>query len=473
MFRSSLIAASALLLCATASAQGTRLSGSVRTLQKPVRDAGTFHMDTKTWTRGTGPIGSATSTTTVFNNTCMWTGLAANTITYIGLEPCEAIWDEGRVPGAGVGGSTSFTNLIHTVQVGYLTFAALGAVDLEYLVFNPRLTTCTSASVSPNPPLPPFAGRLLLNPSNGVTLPGDPSGTGSAWIVTIDLKTLTGDVGGNLTNDVFCMLSDADGTTGNGNDTFSWRAQHSNASIGANQNGFIIAGEPLTGAAGSCAFTVACGSDPNIGDCGTARSASDLWWHNTDGDNPTIAGVQGTCVNGTDGGCYYFGGWPGNPFSSFFLKMESSGPCATFTPTFYCTGKTNSQGCVPFLSTTGTASVSDTNPFNIIENNGIPAEAGILIYSTAKANLNFHGGKLCVKAPFTRTGAKTPKAATNCKGGAGSTLTRNFNTTIQGGGDPTLTAGALRHAQWRQRDPSDTTGFGDNLTDGVGFTIQP
>ena len=55
---------------------------------------------------------------------------------------------------------------------------------------------------------------------------------------------------------------------------------------------------------------------------------------------------------------------------------------------FFCTGKINSLGCVPFLSTSGVASTTSSDPF-------------------ARGNLNLHGGKLCVKAPFTRLVPKT------------------------------------------------------------------
>ncbi len=137
----------------------------------------------------------------------------------------------------------------------------------------------------------------------------------------------------------------------------------------------------------------------------------------------------------------------------------------------YCTGKTSSVSCVPFISFTGAPSATATTPFQIRANDVVPAEAGFIIYSFQKSNLNFHGGKLCVKSPVVRTGAKAPK---NPGGGcSGWTLTRNFNGTIQGGLDPALSVGATVRTQWRQRDPLDTTGFGDGLTDALAFTIAP
>ncbi len=138
----------------------------------------------------------------------------------------------------------------------------------------------------------------------------------------------------------------------------------------------------------------------------------------------------------------------------------------------YCTGKTNSLGCVPFLTSNGAPSASATTAFQVIGNDMIPGEAGFLLYSFKKSNLNFHGGKLCVKAPVSRL--LPPKVASGtgtppCSG----FLKRNLNATIQSGSDPLLTPGQTVNVQWRQRDPADPAGFGDSLTDGLNFTINP
>ncbi len=139
-------------------------------------------------------------------------------------------------------------------------------------------------------------------------------------------------------------------------------------------------------------------------------------------------------------------------------------------PVTYCTGKTNSLGCVPFITTTGVPSVSSAAPFRIVANDTVN-EVGRLWYGFKKSNLNFHGGKLCVKSPLQRLTHKTPKqtGAPPCSW----TLSRNFNARIQGGLDPQLTPGQTVFAQWRGRDPSEPQGFGNMLTDAVKFTIAP
>ncbi len=141
-------------------------------------------------------------------------------------------------------------------------------------------------------------------------------------------------------------------------------------------------------------------------------------------------------------------------------------------PTTYCTGKVNSLGCVPFVATNGVASASSTSPFQISANDLVPGDAGILLYGFQKANLNFHGGKLCIKAPIIRV--LPPKIASAvlpppCTG----RIQRNFNNVIQNGSDALLTVGQVVRAQLLQRDPADPAGFGDSLTNAVQFTIAP
>ncbi len=139
----------------------------------------------------------------------------------------------------------------------------------------------------------------------------------------------------------------------------------------------------------------------------------------------------------------------------------------------YCVGKTTSQGCVPFLTHSGTPSATSTGKFQIQGENFLEGEIGILLYGlNGRGSLDFHGGKLCVKAPVTRL--LPPKLA---KGSFGVPCTgvvkRDFNQRIQSGIDPLLTPGRQVNAQWRLRDPLDLSGFTDALSDGIEFTILP
>ena len=91
-------------------------------------------------------------------------------------------------------------------------------------------------------------------------------------------------------------------------------------------------------------------------------------------------------------------------------------------------------------------------------------------------DLSFHGGKLCVKAPFTRAPAAVKAVdgigCTTCPGNC-RVFQRDFNQLVQNGTNPLLTAGQTVHTQMRQRDPTEPLGFGDNLSNGLSFVIQP
>ncbi len=141
-------------------------------------------------------------------------------------------------------------------------------------------------------------------------------------------------------------------------------------------------------------------------------------------------------------------------------------------PTSYCTGKTTSGACLPFVSFAGQPSATSPGAFLVQHNESVPNESGLLLYGFTKSNLDFHGGKLCIKSPVKRTAAK---ASINLNDGGCSNwaLRRNFNKTIQNGFDPQLTAGATVFSQWLQRDPTNPLGFGDNLSDGLRFVINP
>ncbi len=144
-------------------------------------------------------------------------------------------------------------------------------------------------------------------------------------------------------------------------------------------------------------------------------------------------------------------------------------------PELYCSGKVNSNFCVPFLSFNGFPSVSDSGAFRIQANDVMQDEFGILIYGlNGRSNLNFHNAKLCVKTPFTRV---LPPKNSGSSGTMGSgfclgELRRNFNATIQSGNDPLLTTGQQVNAQWFYRDPG-VDSFNDGLSDGIEFFINP
>jgi hypothetical protein len=143
-------------------------------------------------------------------------------------------------------------------------------------------------------------------------------------------------------------------------------------------------------------------------------------------------------------------------------------------PVTYCTGKTTSLGCVPFLTTSGVPNAT-AGPFNVIVDNLVEGETGLYLYGFSKGSLAFHGGTLCVKAPFVRLSSLIKftdgLACTGCAQPTCRMAKRNFNQLIQSGLDPLLTPGQRVNVQFRQRDVMAS--FGDNLSDGVSFVICP
>lgn len=479
MLRSSLFLASAALLCGTASAQQIDHSNYRIMNASKLRRPGTYVVRDQRWIRESdyapGGLAGIPGTTTVFNNTCMWAGNAPNTISFIGVDGCTDLYAEGNIPSTtsplDLSGLATNDNNIVGVQLGYATFVGPGLQSIEYSFWDNLGGTCVGFT-SPTPANPVPQGQLNLNSTVApvIPAPADPTlGSGTLWIFTIDLSG---------TGFEFCLQSDGDGTFsgfGSAADQFSYRFRHRNfaSATGASGEGPLLAGDPMfVGAAGTLTY-----STPGVPQlvtaftqpCGTGRGTSDSFWLNSN----TLA----PCTTAGFTGCFGFG-YPGAIFGSYYLSLRSDGICADPEFLTYCTAKTTSQGCIPFITPTGTGlpSVSDTGQFNIQGRDVTAGNGGILVYGFGKANLNFHGGKLCVKSPI-RTAGKTAKskAADVCTTVTSTgRLTTNFNNRIQGGLDPLLSVGAKVRSQWQQRDPANTiAGFSDCFTNGLQFVILP
>lgn len=137
----------------------------------------------------------------------------------------------------------------------------------------------------------------------------------------------------------------------------------------------------------------------------------------------------------------------------------------------YCTGKVSSLGCLPSITSSGTASASSPIPFKITAtpiNNGV---TGILGYGFSSTASPFKGGFLCVHPPLRRTGTMSSGGSgpqfLDCSG----TLTQDFNSIIQSGADPNLTPGQQVFAQWWFRDIGNPQGAG--LSNAIQFRICP
>ena len=139
-------------------------------------------------------------------------------------------------------------------------------------------------------------------------------------------------------------------------------------------------------------------------------------------------------------------------------------------PTVYCEGKLHSQGCVPSIAYSGSASASSASPFLVTATNVVPHRRGFLFYGFAPDAQPFQGGTYCVLQPTRRTrGQDSLGGPAPCTG----SYSYDFNPRIQSGADPFLVPGALVYAQYWFRDPADPQGFASGLSNGLCFGIAP
>lgn len=140
-------------------------------------------------------------------------------------------------------------------------------------------------------------------------------------------------------------------------------------------------------------------------------------------------------------------------------------------PTVYCTAKTNSQGCLPAIASSGSPSASGATPFSIQAGQVINQTVGILAYGYQSAAVPFLGGTLCMGGAVKRTpgqGSGGSAVGTDCTG----TFTFDFAAYVATGIDPLLAvAGQQVNAQFWYRDVAAS--FGAGLSDALEFVLDP
>ncbi len=131
------------------------------------------------------------------------------------------------------------------------------------------------------------------------------------------------------------------------------------------------------------------------------------------------------------------------------------------TPVTYCTGKTNSLGCVPSISSTGTPSISFGN-LQVQCSNALNQKSGLLFFGSATNAAPFQGGTLCISAPFVRTPTQLSNGAAT---GNSCTGSYSFTFTPQVYASAGIVPGDTVCAQWWMRDPASpsTTGLSNAL----------
>ena len=143
---------------------------------------------------------------------------------------------------------------------------------------------------------------------------------------------------------------------------------------------------------------------------------------------------------------------------------------ASYAPfTVYCTAKTNSQGCVPAISATHSASLSSAGAFRIECTQELNQKLGFLFYGFAGQNTPYQGGYLCVQPPTKRTLVQNSGGNVgpdDCSGA----FAFDFNALLQSGADPALDLGVEVYCQYWARDP--TSSSFSNRSDALHFTVQ-
>jgi hypothetical protein len=149
------------------------------------------------------------------------------------------------------------------------------------------------------------------------------------------------------------------------------------------------------------------------------------------------------------------------------LKFSSLFPSA---PTTYCTAKTNSLGCTPSISYSGTASTNPATAFSVSCASVINQVNGLLFYSHAPNATSFQGGTLCVRTPLRRSPVLSSggsASGADCSG----VFTYDFGARIHSGIDPTLVAGAEIFVQCWSRDSASSSTT--SLSNALRFLINP
>ena len=440
--RFTLSAAGALLLANTSSAQ---FQGHASPITSQVRDAGTYHLATGTWSRGVNQVAPAGSEV-LYDNTCT-VGY------YTGLADGEVLLDSGRIPSTGspnnqsslVGLYDNYT--VNGFEIGYCSNQPLTtSIDVSFV---DMYSACLNTTVLPTP----------LVTFNLVNVPaGGAAGTLGCWMVAFDLAN---------TPSVFLLGGDGDGVYDNvpSQDSFGWTWTQTVPTTGSD-SGPLLAGDP------SGIFNGSCGG---IGGGTTFVGASP-------GPGSGIGNLDQFELGGlaVSPGCYWLGGYNHGPFAGFYMQLKGE---ADFGPTLgtpYCFGGgngldcpcsgyggfeegcANSYGIGASLTAAGHASVSnDTYQLDVDHAPG--NKPGLLLRGDNQVAFLAGDGILCTSGQSQRSQVQVTSS--------GATTFTNFNGS---GFGSVSTVGAATNFQFWYRDPLNTcSGGGFNFSNGWSVVYLP
>ncbi len=375
-------AALAVSLAPFASAQ-TALDPGISSAERipgTIRDAGTFHVATGTWTRSIPSVASFGQLDNIYSNT------AAAIYYYPAMGPVGAaalgqVIDEGVIPSTtnpstfALGGATQNLNHVTGLDIGYCDFEVVAASAGWTFSFYESYAPCTFP-----PPAPVGTVTVSGLPSNG------------CWFLNLDLVgssqdfTIAGD-GGAGAFPTFGIGFEYSGT-------------------GTQDAGVFIAGDPADTDTGFAAGAPPTGSNTYYGEVGACGGGVGTGYQNVDfywvEDTFSVGGL------GAGSACYFFGGYVngpacsgpgGTPYSGFFLEMSDSGVSALGTISqSSCVGASNNTGAPGVLDVVGSASTTANNA--ILRASGLPTnQMGLFIAGLAPAApgaINSGNGYVCI-----------------------------------------------------------------------------
>ena len=519
MFRSTLIAAGAVVLCGASFAQQGLDPAKIHPVTVPVKDAGVFNWDTKQWV--TGPnAGHKATDYTIYRNDCTWTGGSF----FTSSEHCETLISQGTIPAPSTPGAptgATVDNVVTNFQFAYCTGAATGGVDIKIGFYDNLGGDCagfgaigpqgggwgkgTLSAPNPGGTAAPFQPALAplgtanaffdFGSASGNPLPGSTlNGKQGCWSIGFTFAQNSG----------FCLQSEGNGTWDNDQsaDKFAWTFANglpnstyasTTISAGGHLTGPLLRGEPLKGTFGSGSYNIPPGSNGATGFCGTGQGTQfGGFWNNVDGSAPGVpntitpnsGGAFGHCKAAASGGsgCYWFGAPPANPPAAFWMVFGSNGSCdgCSNRPENYCTAGTTSSGCNSIISAVGTSSASAATGFWLRTSGQEGAKDGLFIIGGNGRQANTWGSTSslqCVVPPVRRTatqsflvGGLANLAGTNgaCDGG----FDQDINARWTAKPAQAFPAGATVQAQAWHRDPGGPNPF-TAFSNAIEWTVCP
>lgn len=346
-----------LLFSSTTAAQS---SMSPRPITSPVRHAGTFHLATGTWTRSNASwlLGNDI----LYNNATPQSYYLS--VSDNGVTPYQIV-DSGRIPSLSDTGDGD-AYLVDGLTFGYCSSAGVGAVLTISFLFDEANGPCSGPAVG-------SAGSFVLNgaPSSQTT------GVLACWLLTVDLAASSSE---------FLLSGDADGLFDGSAALDNFGFGFTIAGHGNDPTGPFLAGDPA-----NCPFGGGTSNFGYGGLCGTGLGQQDQFW------------IETQQLGGP--GCYWFGGYPGNPWSGFYMRLHGDST-ASGSPLAYCTPTSGNS-----VSASGAVLTSAGNfgqSLASFDLSGVPDQPGVLCAGPNPVNVPFGCGRRCIDGAMLRSSVMVP-----------------------------------------------------------------